>query len=128
MDKNTVVIALITLVIGFGGGYLVAGREPALGTHVMPSGMQMDDTGMSMGSAMQSMMAGLEGKKGDEFDRAFLSEMIMHHQGAVQMAEAALGSAKHEEIKQMAHAIITAQTGEIAQMREWQKAWYGIGQ
>lgn len=128
MDKNTVIIALITLVIGFGGGYLVAGREPAVGTHVMPSGMMMDDNGMSMGGAMNDMMAGLEGKKGDDFDKAFLSGMIMHHQGAVQMAEAALANAKHDEIKQMAHAIITAQTGEISQMKDWQKNWYSIGQ
>ncbi len=126
MDKNTVIIALITLVIGFGGGYLVAGREPAVGTHVMPNGMMMDDNGMSMGGAMNDMMAGLGGKKGDEFDKAFLSGMIVHHQGAVQMAEAALANAKHDEIKQMAHAIITAQTGEISQMKDWQKSWYGI--
>lgn len=124
MDKNTVVIALITLIIGFGGGYLIAGREPAVGTHVMPNGMMMDDNGMSMGGAMDDMMAGLEGKKGDDFDKAFLSGMIVHHQGAVQMAEAALANAKHDEIKQMAHAIITAQTSEISQMKDWQKSWY----
>lgn len=126
MDKNTVIIGLITLVIGFGGGYLVAGREPIAGTHMMPNGMMMDDSGMSMGSAMNDMMAGLAGKKGDAFDKAFLSEMIMHHQGAVQMAEAALADSKHTEIKDMAHAVITAQTAEIAQMKEWQRSWYGI--
>ncbi len=126
MDKNTVIIALLTLVIGFGGGYLVAGREPNVGSHMMPNGMMMDDKGMSMGGAMDDMMAGLEGKKGDDFDKAFLSGMIMHHQGAVEMAEAALADAKHEEIKQMAHAIITAQTSEISQMKDWQKSWYGI--
>lgn len=126
MDKNTVTIALITLVIGFGSGYLISGREPAVGTHMMPNGQMMEDSGMSMGSAMQDMMSGLSGKKGDEFDKAFLAEMIVHHQGAVQMAEAALTSAKHEEIKQMAHAIITAQTAEISQMKDWQKAWYNV--
>lgn len=126
MDKNTVVIALITLIIGFGGGFLLAGREPYVGTHVMPNGMMMDDTDMSMGSAMENMMSGLQGKKGDEFDKAFLTGMIMHHQGAVQMAEAALANAKHGEIKEMAHAIITAQTAEIGQMREWLRNWYSI--
>lgn len=126
MDKNTVTIALITLIIGFGGGYLVAGREPAVGMHVMPNGMMMDDVGMSMGGAMEDMMEGLEGKKGDDFDKAFLREMIVHHQGAVQMAEAALANAKHDAIKQMAHAIVTAQTAEISQMKDWQKSWYDI--
>ena len=125
MDKNTVIIALLTLIIGFGGGYFVSGREPAVGSHMMPNGMMMNDNGMSMGSAMDDMMEGLSGKEGDEFDKAFLAEMIVHHQGAVQMAEATLANAKHDEIKQMAHAIITAQTAEIAQMKEWQKSWYG---
>lgn len=51
--------------------------------------------------------------------------MITHHEGAVEMAEAALKNAKHQEIKTMSHAIISAQTTEINQMRDWQKAWYG---
>lgn len=126
MDKNTVTIALITLIIGFGSGYIVSGREPQVGTHVMPNGAAMDDSGMSTGNAMSDMMAGLNGKKGDDFDKTFLSEMIVHHQGAVQMAEAALSDAKHDELKQMAHAIITAQTAEIGQMKDWQKSWYSI--
>lgn len=124
-NTNTITMVLVTLIIGFGGGYLLAGQEPAVGTHMMPNGGMMGDSGMSMGSAMMNMMAALEGKKGDEFDRAFLAEMIVHHQGAVDMAEAALGSAKHEELRDMAHAIITAQTSEIAQMQEWQRTWYG---
>jgi uncharacterized protein (DUF305 family) len=41
------------------------------------------------------------------------------------MANAAQTSAKHPEIKAMADAIIKAQTAEIAQMKEWQKSWYG---
>ena len=31
-----------------------------------------------------------------------------------------------QEIKDMAHAIITAQTAEISQMKEWQKTWYNV--
>ena len=78
-----------------------------------------------MEGEMDAMMAALEGKTGDEFDKAFLAEMIMHHEGAVDMAEAALQNAKHEEIKAMANAIISAQTSEIKQMQDWQKSWYG---
>jgi uncharacterized protein (DUF305 family) len=74
---------------------------------------------------MGDMMSGLEGKTGDAFDQAFIEEMIVHHQGAVDMATAAQTSAKHPEIKTMADAIIKAQTAEIAQMKEWQKSWYG---
>jgi uncharacterized protein (DUF305 family) len=41
------------------------------------------------------------------------------------MAMAALQNAGRAEIKQMAEAIISAQTVEIKQMQEWQKSWYG---
>jgi uncharacterized protein (DUF305 family) len=49
----------------------------------------------------------------------------MHHQGAVQMAQAALQNAKHQEIKDLAQNIITAQNKEIAEMKQWQQQWYG---
>jgi len=78
---------------------------------------------MSMSEMMSSMNAELEGKTGDAFDQAFLAEMIVHHQGAVEMAELALTNAKHQEIKDLANAIISAQNTEIAQMMEWQKSW-----
>ncbi|MES2994667.1 MAG: DUF305 domain-containing protein [Patescibacteria group bacterium] len=124
MNTNTLVIALITLVIGGAGGYLI-GSSPK-NEHMMPDGTQMHG-GMHSGMQreMDSMMAALDGKTGDEFDKAFLSEMIMHHEGAVDMAEAALQNAKHAEIKTMANAIISAQTSEIQQMKDWQKNWYG---
>lgn len=80
--------------------------------------------GNNMSGAMQGMMSGLNNKTGDEFDKAFLSEMIVHHQGAIDMANAALKNAKHQEIKDLANAIISAQTKEINQMKEWRTTWY----
>jgi len=129
MEKNTnlVIIGLLVLIVGFGSGYLVRGNQaPEAGEHMMQGGMMMGNHNMGggMGGAMDDMMEGLQGKTGDAFDQAFLSGMIMHHQGAVQMAEAALQSAKHQEIKDMAKAIISAQTTEINQMQQWQKSWY----
>ena len=80
---------------------------------------------MGMHGAMESMMMGLSGKTGDAFDKAFLTEMIMHHEGAVQMAQSALTNAQHAEIKTLSNAIITAQNKEIADMKAWYKTWYG---
>lgn len=77
-----------------------------------------------MSHAMEDMMIGLENRTGDEFDKAFLSEMIEHHEGAINMATEALSDAKHQEIKDMAKAIIDAQTKEVEQMKQWQKTWY----
>ena len=91
--------------------------------HQMPNGQMMG--GSMMQNSMDEMMASLQGKTGDAFDQAFLSEMIVHHQGAVEMAQMALQSAKHQEIKDLAQGIITAQNKEIGEMKSWQKQWYG---
>lgn len=116
--NSTISAALIALVFGFGSGYLFAGSNSSTaGTHMMSDGTTMTDT-------MAGMTAGLEGKTGDAFDRAFIEGMIVHHEGAVAMARQALVNAKHEEIKQMAQEIISAQTREIDTMRDWLKSWY----
>lgn len=128
MDTKTVLVALISLIVGAGGTYLLAAErfEPGEGMHRMADGHTMADTSMGgMHGAMGDMMAGLEGKTGDEFDAAFLAEMIVHHEGAVAMAHAALANAKHAELKTLANAIISAQTEEIERMQTWQKSWYG---
>jgi hypothetical protein len=83
--------------------------------------MGMDGDAMSM--SMDDMSAMLKGKTGDAFDKAFIEGMIPHHQGAIDMAKAAQQSAKHEEIKRMADAIISAQQREIDQMNQWMKDW-----
>lgn len=124
MNTHIIVVGLIALIVGGAGGYALNSNEAP--SHGMPDGSQMLGMNHSgMQGEMDAMMVALEGKTGDEFDKAFLTEMIMHHEGAVLMAEAALKNAKHEEIKTMANAIISAQTTEITQMQDWQKAWYG---
>jgi uncharacterized protein (DUF305 family) len=59
------------------------------------------------------------------FDRAFIDAMVPHHQGAVAMAKQLIKSGEQPALRKMAQDIIDAQTKEIAQMREWRKAWYG---
>jgi len=80
-------------------------------------GIPMDDMGMSMD--MDALA------KADPFDRAFIDEMIPHHQGAILMARAELQKGKDPELKKIATAIIAAQTTEIEQMNSWRKQWYG---
>lgn len=73
--------------------------------------------------SMQDMTDGLADETGDAFDKAFLETMIVHHQGAIDMARAAQQKAKHPEIKDMADDIISTQQGEINQMKQWMKDW-----
>ena len=77
--------------------------------------------GMDM--SMNGMTGALRGKSGEDFDKAFLSMMIPHHEGAVEMAELALTNAKHDEVRALAEAIIASQTKEINDMKAWQKSW-----
>ena len=87
-------------------------------------------TGHSMGSGM--MHGGMMGDETDSrqlqyaayFDKAFIEEMIPHHQMAVMMAEMLERTTNRAEMKQLAKDIIEAQTKEINSMRSWYKEWY----
>lgn len=76
-----------------------------------------------MESQMDDMMAALHAAEGSEFDQTFLAEMIVHHEGAVEMAEMALEMSDRKELRDFAQAIIDAQSQEINQMKEWQAEW-----
>lgn len=82
-----------------------------------------DSDEMNMDSSMQDMMESMEGKESENFDEAFLKAMIIHHEGAIDMANEAVINSQHNEIKQMADEIIDAQSKEIEMMKSWQKQW-----
>ena len=79
--------------------------------------------GMDMGGDMVEMQNKLQGLTGEEYDKEFLKQMIVHHEQAVEMSQYAATNAKHQEIKDLASAVISAQTKEIEQMKQWQKDW-----
>lgn len=80
-------------------------------------------TTMHMDSSMNDMMGSLMHATGNDFDIAFLDAMIVHHEGAVEMAKEALSKASHEELKTLAQAIIEAQLKEIETMKQWKLDW-----
>ena len=131
MQKNLIMGLVLGLVLGGAGGFWFGAKN--IKTNDLPSGMhEMPDGSMMAGEAevmnmsdmMASMNKNLEGRVGDEFDKAFISEMILHHEGAVEMAELALTNAGHQEIKDLAQAIISAQNKEISDMKAWQTTWF----
>jgi uncharacterized protein (DUF305 family) len=80
-------------------------------------------------AGMDMDMGPMEVAAGDApFDQRFIQAMIPHHEGAIAMARDAQAKAEHQEVKGLAQAIIAAQDGEIAQMRQWLKEWYNISQ
>lgn len=56
---------------------------------------------------------------GKAFDRAYLSMMIGHHQGAIDMARAVQGRVKDPQVKTWVANVIRDQTGEIKTMTAW---------
>jgi uncharacterized protein (DUF305 family) len=81
----------------------------------------MDHGAMDHGGAGM-MTAGdldaLRGSSGAEFDRMFLEQMIEHHTGAVEMAEAEVAEGEFAEAVDMAESITATQTAEISEMQQ----------
>lgn len=62
-------------------------------------------------------------RKTEDFDKAFIEEMIPHHQMAVMMAQMLKNTTQRDEMKPLAGNIIATQSKEISQMRGWYKEW-----
>lgn len=111
-------------------GWLVQWDLPQTGSE--PPMAWMDRAGHDMGSmsadapssgAMPGMASAaqldeLRGAEGVEAERLFLSLMIAHHTGGVDMAEAAARSAGTPEVRGLARTIAKAQTAEIALLED----------
>ena len=81
-------------------------------------GMMMQDGGMQHDMSMDI------GPADADYDLRFIDSMVMHHQGAVNMAQEVLEKSQRPEMKKLAQDIIAAQKQEIAQMKQWRTTWY----
>ena len=75
--------------------------------------------GMDHGDGMMSEadMTALREAAGPEAGPLFLEQMIAHHEGAVEMAEAVLSDGQDPDVLALAERIIDDQTAEIAEMQ-----------
>lgn len=71
------------------------------------------------GMLTEGRMNQLREAKGAEFDRLFLEGMIVHHEGAIEMAQTELANGLNPDAKAMAQSIITSQQAEIDQMQQF---------
>ncbi|MCC2030524.1 DUF305 domain-containing protein [Microbacterium sp. YMB-B2] len=85
-----------------------------------PDSMDGMDHGSMGGDGMMSEedMTLLEDADAAEASRLFLEQMIMHHEGAVDMARTALDDAQNSDVLDLAQQVIDDQTAEIATMQE----------
>ncbi len=119
--KNALTIILVLVAGFFIGSYL---NQKGINPVTQVRGAIHDMSTMSAKEMADSMTGGLATKTGNEFDKEFIKLMIIHHQGAVTMAQLANVASNHKEIKDMAKDIITVQSKEIDMMKNWQHAWF----
>ncbi|GAA3512421.1 DUF305 domain-containing protein [Georgenia daeguensis] len=56
-------------------------------------------------------------------DTEFAQMMIVHHEGAIEMADLAVEKADSEDVRSLAEGISAAQGPEIEEMTSWLEAW-----
>lgn len=82
--------------------------------HGDDSTMDADMPGMQSGEELDA----LEAAQGQEFQTMWLSMMIEHHEGAVEMAEEVLDEGQNGEVRKLAEGIVETQTTEIETMQQ----------
>jgi uncharacterized protein (DUF305 family) len=79
----------------------------------------MDDDMGGMGGMMSEQdMQALMNATGAEFERLFLEQMMVHHEGALQMAETEITDGQNADAIALAKSIRDSQTAEVAEMEQ----------
>ena len=107
-------------------------QQPPAGTMAPMPGMPMHNHPAATAEASPSsqafkaadakMMQDMDRTLSGNTDQDFVSGMLPHHQGAVDMAKIELQYGHDPELLKLARDIIAAQDKEIAFMQAWQKA------
>ena len=124
---SLLVVALSLILAACGEGNDMGGMDMGGGDSEAEatSTMAMDmSTPMASGTAGMNMDMGGSPEAAGETDLIFIDSMIEHHNSAIMMAEIALEQSEREEIQQLSEEIISAQEGEIEQLRTWRDEWY----
>jgi len=111
--KHTLVLVIASVVFAAACGSQSSPNNPA-DPHAGMDHSKMDH------SAMKSSP---DAAKAD-YDLQFIDTMIVHHQGAVDMAKMLPEKAEHSEIKKLGIVIIAAQEREIGDMKAWREKWF----
>lgn len=84
--------------------------------HAAESAMQGMDHGDGMMSADD--MTALEDASGADASKLFLEQMIVHHEGAITMAQAQIDDGENADAVAMAEAIVATQSDEVSLMQD----------
>ena len=89
----------------------------------------MNMNGMNMNGNMSnmsnmSMMKSDPNAASQPFDLQFIDTMTAHHKSATEMAKMAVEKTQNAELKAFAQKIISDQTREIGQLKDWREKWF----
>ncbi|MEP6650939.1 MAG: DUF305 domain-containing protein [Lapillicoccus sp.] len=108
----TASVAVVLALAGCGGSNTSVSSDGS-----MPGMPGMTSTSMTSGSGSQDAAAH------NQADVTFATNMIPHHQQAVEMADLALKQASNAQVKALAGDVKTAQDQEIQTMTGWLTGW-----
>lgn len=117
MEKthSSIIIGILILIVGLILGYFLSAGTM---NRRYPYRMMGYGGGMMYGQGYGMMGSG------EEYEEAFLRGMIMHHLGAISMAEELLEETERPELVDLANGIIETQAKEVEMMEGWLKDWY----
>lgn len=110
--RNATLTAIAAVCLALSGPAFAQGSHP--GMH----------GGAGQGQMGHEMMKSSPGAARAAFDHQFIDTMVVHHQGAIDMARLAEERAEHDELRQMARMVIEDQQKEIRQLQDWKKEWF----
>ena len=83
-------------------------------------GLTAEEAGMTHSPETSEML-----RAANPFDRAFVDEMVPHHEGAIRMANAVLKSTKDSGLRRLAEGIVSTQEREIEEMNDFRTREFG---
>lgn len=99
-------------------GWLAGWGEPVPAADGSMAGMDHDAGSMGPGMMSDADMTELEDASGMAAQRLYLTQMVAHHQGAIEMSKLELRAGENAEATSLASRIITTQRSEITTMTE----------
>ena len=100
------------------------GSSPAVTDNAPMDHGAMDEMDHGTMDEMDAMDHGAMGDADTPYDAAFIDGMIVHHQGALDMASEALLLAERPELRELANEMSVSQLTEIERMQAWRAEWF----
>lgn len=117
------VAIIVSLALGVGGGIGLSKTVLKPESPVQNNAEEAQNNTTDDSLTSQEVLDTLRSKKGSEFDKEFLTQLMSHNQTAIEIASLAEERAEREEVKKWAKYVSDAQISDITQMKTWYNDW-----